>query len=293
MSEKASVSVIIPTYNRAFYLEKAIQSVLDQSYPDFDVIVVDDGSTDNTAEVVRKFKGVMLIQQQNLGVAVARNTGIHRTRGKYVAFLDDDDLWLPGKLEKQVAYMEDHPATGMVYSAYQTIDSHDTVTGEVTHVVSGQVWHDFMFGVPIAPPTVMVRREVLDTVGVFDKSLRLGEDLDLWIRIARRYPIHGMKEPLVQYRIHNSNTAKPIDGVIAVREYIYDKQFASGNDHNWILRRQVRASSYYWAGLERLNQTRGVPPEVRAWLFRGMRWWPFSRRGGLLAARVIARSVRG
>ncbi|MGB9751120.1 MAG: hypothetical protein C0183_21925 [Roseiflexus castenholzii] len=201
------VSVVITAYNAAEYLSAAIESVLAQSHPADDVVVVDDGSTDASAAVAQSYahRGVRLIRQDNQGPGAARNRGIRETSGELVAFLDGDDLWLPNKLERQLVCLVAHPETVMVSCLRWRWDQ---TTGER---------HIEYFGVPPGrilahenvvrnvignPSMTLIRRSVFDAVGMFDTQLRWGQDWDLFIRIASYGPVGFVEEPLMIYRWH-------------------------------------------------------------------------------------------
>lgn len=199
-----SVSVIIPTYQRANLVSQAIESVLAQTYTDYEIIVVIDGSTDNTKEVLAQFKDkITVIYQENKGLSAARNTGIMATKGLYVAFLDDDDLWAPNKLEKQLACFESNPKIGLVYSDGFFFNEKSVLPDKWTSVYPPPpVWQFlalFARNVILAS-TVVVPRECLEEVGLFDETLKSCEDYDLWLRIIEKFPIYFLNEPLGYYR---------------------------------------------------------------------------------------------
>lgn len=192
------VSVIIPTYNRADYLAEAIRSVQAQTHPDVEIIVADDGSTDNTAEVVARFgEDVTYLPLPHRGQpAATRNEGLRAAKGEFVAFLDSDDLFLPGKLALQLAACEAHPETGLVYSDGHYFH-HDPQqpTGHLLDgfpTPSGDVFAELLRGnFLVSPGQVLIRQECFDAVGVFDEdpALWVSEDYDLWLRIAACYPV--------------------------------------------------------------------------------------------------------
>ncbi|HTI51433.1 MAG TPA: glycosyltransferase family 2 protein [Planctomycetaceae bacterium] len=203
------VSVIIPTYNRASLVCAAIESVLGQGYPNLEVLVIDDGSTDDTAQVVARFgTPVRYVRQSNAGAASARNRGIELATGELVAFLDSDDLFLPGKLKEQVQCFQQQPALVLVYCWFSVLDEWGRcrlgrrcrLTGHVAQELLAQSMQG-----PLATPTVMVRRPALFEAGLFDESMTLSEDTDLWCRLARRGPIALIPEVLVQVRRHSGN----------------------------------------------------------------------------------------
>jgi len=210
--QSPKVSVIIPTYNYAHFLPEAIQSVLAQTFQDFELFVVDDGSTDNTREVVAGFgRRVNYIYQKNKGYSAARNVGIRLSQGEVVAFLDADDTWLPEKLEVQVAYLDNHPEVGIVYSHFLVVDRDGNVLPqpERTHY-SGMIFERLLLGNFIGMPTVAVRRECFAGIGPFDESLRTTADWELWLRLTRKNRVGYMDQPLAKYRLHGSSMHRNI-----------------------------------------------------------------------------------
>ena len=225
------VSVIIACYNGAAYLADAIQSVLDQTYEEFEIIVVDDGSTDNTPAVAGGFDDprVRYIRQENKGRSNARNTGINASRGRYVAFLDADDLFLPHKLEVQVRYLDECPAVGLAAGGHAYVDAAGTPLHEVhpwrAHTDLGlQAW---LLGCLAAIHATLVRREWLERVGGFDETLHRAEDWDLWLRLAHAgCPRAWVEQVVCCYRMHSGQSVR--DGY-ALRQGVFavlDKFFA-------------------------------------------------------------------
>ncbi|WP_375512534.1 glycosyltransferase family 2 protein [uncultured Nostoc sp.] len=200
-----NVSVIIPTFQRADLVSETIESVLAQTYTDYEIIVVNDGSTDNTREVLAKFKDkITVIDQENKGLATARNTGIMASQGQYIAFVDDDDLWIPNKLEKQIPCFESNPNIGLVYSNIVFFDDNCVFTSKIWPKGShppGVLKSWMLFMVDYIPvPTVVVRRECLDKVGLFDQTLTSCEDYDLWLRIIEKFSVHFLNKTVAFYR---------------------------------------------------------------------------------------------
>lgn len=193
------VSVVIPAYNAAATIGEALASVFAQTFDDYEVVVVDDGSTDETAAVVRALGGrVTLVRQENGGPGAARNAGIRASRGHLVAFLDADDRWLPHKLEAQVAYFRLYPQTGLLHAAVAGRESEAGAGAFEEHPRPPRhVFCDlFHTDYAIATLTVMARRDVLDAVGLFDERRTVHvEDWDLWLRVAARYPIGYLSQP--------------------------------------------------------------------------------------------------
>lgn len=200
-----NVSVIIPTYQRSHLVSQAIESVLAQTYTDYEIIVVNDGSTDNTKEVLAGFGDrITVIHQVNKGLSATRNTAIMAAQGKYIAFLDDDDIWLPDKLEKQIACLELQPNIGLVYSDIfyfndQGLLPHTYLQRYPAPPVQDN-WVLFVRNLIPTPSAVVMRRECFDEVGLFDETLKSCEDYDLWLRLTEKWPIHLLNEPLIRYR---------------------------------------------------------------------------------------------
>jgi glycosyltransferase involved in cell wall biosynthesis len=206
-----SVSVVIAAYNMAQYVEQAVRSVLAQTCEDLEVIVVDDGSTDGTAQVMDAFAGdhrVRLVRQQNLGQPKAKNAGIRAARGAFIAFCDADDLWDPRKLERQMPAFAD-PDVGVVYSRTMMIDGAGRQTGETSgDGPSGYVLPQLFVRNFVPFGTAVVRRSILDACGMFDESLAMGIDWDLWLRVARTWKFVLVAEPLYLYRVWPGQMSK-------------------------------------------------------------------------------------
>lgn len=198
-----SVSVVIPTYNRAGHIGRAIQSVLAQTFEDFEVLIVDDGSTDNSEEIIHGFNDgriLYLRRESNGGAAAARNTGIQAARGEFIAFLDSDDEWLPDKLQKLVAkFSSAERSTALVYSdvVFRDVKT-ETVLKNRNPKYEGYV-HELLLQDDFIGTcsSTMVRTDAVKRVGGFDVSLPSRQDWDLWIRIARQYPIGYVPAPLL------------------------------------------------------------------------------------------------
>lgn len=206
------VSVIIPTYNRAEYVAQAVESVLNQTYSEIETIVVDDGSTDSTPEVLRKYQDkINYIYQERSERSKARNEGFRHSKGDCIAFLDSDDVWLPTKIEKQVRVFNEQPDVGLVYTGIQFIDTNGApCSGRLCwdEPVREALYEDLMTHNVITGSlsSIIVLRECLDRVGLFDESMIACEDLDLYRRIAKYYEFHKIDLPLVKVRIHGDNT---------------------------------------------------------------------------------------
>lgn len=225
------VSVIVPTYNRADLLRETIDSILNQTFKDFELIIVDNYSTDDTEKVIKSYKDkrIRYFKNHNNGiVAVNRNFAIKKSKGEYIALCDDDDLWLPQKLEKQLLEFEKGEQIGLVCTNGFSFDE----TGEhrkMLKSMSGYFsFEDLLINNTIICPSVMVKKSVLEDVGIFDESREIftGEDYELWLRIAKKYKIRYLGTPLVKYRTHAGALNKTyLDGdkILKVSKEIYKK----------------------------------------------------------------------
>jgi len=208
------VSVVIPTCNRAHDVCDAIDSALGQTFRDLEVLVVDDGSTDDTPEVIRRRFGseprLELLRQANAGAGAARNRGIRRARGEYVAFLDSDDLWLPEKLELQIAHLDAHPAAGLVFCDLFFEEPGRRVRRfEATRFAGDTSLRGLVErGFPLCTPAVVARRQALLEVGLFDETLRCAQDWDLWIRLLARTPAVYVDRPMGIVRRRGGNLSR-------------------------------------------------------------------------------------
>ena len=223
--EHKLVSVIIPAYNAAPYVVAAVDSALAQTYAPVEIVVVDDGSTDGTAEVLRPYREagtITYIYQKNAGLSSARNTGIRAARGDYVALLDSDDLFLPEKLLRQIGYLEVHPACGISYCAiahfHEEEPSHmlnlDYAYYSGADVFSALLWKNF-----INPLSVVLRRSVFDIIGYFDENLKRSEDWDFWIRAAHAgIRFDYLPEVLAQYRMRKGSMSYGAASDVARKE---------------------------------------------------------------------------
>jgi glycosyltransferase involved in cell wall biosynthesis len=195
------VTVIIPTYNRRDLVREAIASVTAQSYTDCEVIVVDDGSDDGTAEVVQQFARIRYIYQPNHGVSAARNAGVALAQGELLAFLDSDDLWQPRKLECQVALFDQDPGIQICQTDEMWIRDGVRVNPHNKHrKTGGDIFARSLELCLVSPSAVMMRRALFEELGGFDETLPACEDYDLWLRITTRLPVHFIEMPLVVKR---------------------------------------------------------------------------------------------
>jgi len=229
-----AVSVVIPTYNRAEMLAQALRSVRAQTFTDYEIVIVDDGSTDGTAEVVGSFtdERIKYLRQENRGSSAARNAGIDWAEGKYVAFLDSDDAWLPEKLEVQVAAFERHPTVGLVSCRSLTIDpSNECVLPlELLRPPGDEIVADFHREIIVSnrfmTPALVVKREIIERVGGFDESLRYAQDWDLWIRIARECECCLLGRYLAAVRVHPESATSSLAGTLEADLTVLNKNLS-------------------------------------------------------------------
>jgi glycosyltransferase involved in cell wall biosynthesis len=215
MKLKPLVSIIMPAFNAGKTINESISSVINQSYKNWELIVVNDGSKDNTSEIVKKFKNenILLIEQINKGVSNARNVGIHNSKGEYIAFLDADDLWEISKLEKSILAFE-LTLCDLVYSKIKIFkniinDASSFVYREL--VVEKDDYYRLLIYDYIPTLTVVIKKSILEKIGYFDELLNGTEDWDLWIRITKEYKINFVQEELAYYRNHENGLSKKSD----------------------------------------------------------------------------------
>jgi glycosyltransferase involved in cell wall biosynthesis len=193
------VSVIIPSYNRAHLLERAINSVLRQTFTEFELIFVDDGSTDSTPDVMRKFQDRLIeIRQEHAGVSAARNAGIQHSSGQLLAFLDSDDEWYPDKLNRQVGMYNEESLFFICHTDETWMRNGKEVRQKKIHAKQGgRFFKRALERCLISPSSVIIARSLFDRIGYFDESLPAGEDYDLWLRITAYYEVEFIPEPLI------------------------------------------------------------------------------------------------
>jgi len=226
------ISVVITCFNIRDYVADALRSVLAQSYPRMEIIIVDDGSTDDSRNVLAEFfsdERVRYVAKENGGPSSARNRGITLAHGEFIAFLDGDDLWESEKLSRQMVALYDNQAAGMVFCDFSTFDSTGSMAVRKNaslflHLQSVKYEYLISRSNFIYPSTVIVRRTAFDRCGVFDETLRGPEDYDMWLRIAREFDVIGLQESLVNIRQHSSNLSKNIAGMISNERAAIDKQ---------------------------------------------------------------------
>ncbi|MFC1848268.1 glycosyltransferase family 2 protein [Chloroflexota bacterium] len=270
------VSVIIPSYNRASLVTRAIDSVLVQTYPYLEVVVVDDGSTDNTTDVVGSYadERVKCVKhRKNRGVSAARNAGINVSRGEFIGFLDSDDEWLPEKLERQVEKFKSASVnTGLVYGGYEVIDSgsNKTISWE-NPKKRGPVFRYLLKEDFIGSPTPLVKRECFEKAGCFDEELQFCEDWDMWLRIAQYYEFDYVGETVAKFYVSQFQTTS--DSYRALQNlskfwakhhtYLSEEPAILAHHFKWAAQRYLIEREYGTARTYFANAVRARPLDVR------------------------------
>ena len=258
-----NISVIIPTFNRKETLKRAIQSVLMQSYTPYEIIVIDDGSDDGTKEWLKdKYPNVKYIYQMNSGVSSARNKGIKFARGDWIALLDSDDEWLPSKLKDQANEIESNPAAKFLHTNEIWIRNGVRVNQMKKHKkYGGYIFEKCLDMCRISPSSVLIKKDIFDEIGMFDETLKVCEDYDLWLRFASKYPVHFLDQPLIKkYGGHSDQLSKVDDGIESYRIRSLKKIMNSGilNKKQKTITKDVLVKKMYIyaKGLEKRNKIR-------------------------------------
>lgn len=280
------VSVIIPNYNTAKYIADAIESVLSQAYQNFELIVVDDGSTDNTKEVVQKYINqptFKYIFQENKGLSAARNTGIKASQGEFIAFLDADDIWLPEKLEHQIKLMDSDKVGIVSCSGYTTNEKGEILDTFIKKNYSNRylLLRDLSMKNVVSGggSTALVRKTCFDVIGLFDENLKSSEDWDMWLRIAQRFDIIFVEKPLVKIRVRNNSMCSSSNATKMLRYelLVIDKLFSSKsslNLFNFLLKRKIYGYRYFRAS----NSCKliGNDKDAKRYILKSFYLYPFN-----------------
>jgi glycosyltransferase involved in cell wall biosynthesis len=269
-----TVSIIIPTYNREHVLGRAVQSVLAQTYQDFELIIVDDGSTDNTEKLVKSFTSekIRYIQhRENKGVAAARNTGIRSAKGDYIAFQDSDDEWLPEKLEKQMrAFATAPPEVGIVYTGFLMITTKKREYKPSAAVTpkDGDIFRSLLRGEYLASPQAsVVKRECFERVGMFDEHFPPMEDRELFLRFSKHYQFKYINEPLLLYYPQPDSASRNIRAIIRAYKLILETYFEDIKQDKRLLARHYLRLGHFLCSSGELSQGRD-------YLIRSIKMYP-------------------
>lgn len=274
-----TVSVVIPTYNRAHLTGRAIRSVLNQTYHDFEIIVVDDGSTDNTEEVIKKIqeqdKRIRYIQhEKNKGAAAARNTGIKAAQGEYIAFQDSDDEWLPEKLEKQMKAFATAPAgVGVVYTGHWRIEDNKKIYMPSSMVTQkeGNIHKELLkegFGFVITPSAV-IRKKCFEKSGMFDENLPRLQEWELFIRVSKYYKFKCIDEPLVNSYCKSDSISTSHEALIKALEIILTRHYEDFKENGKSLSKRYYSIGIFLCSNNKIKQG-------RSYLIKAVKIYPFN-----------------
>lgn len=254
------VSIIIPVFNASKFIDQTLQSVFTQTFRDYEILAIDDGSTDDSLKKLKSYEPLIKVFSiPNSGPAAARNVGLKYACGKYIAFLDSDDLWLENKLEEQVNYLDKHDDVGLLFSEalmFMDKNGQHSILTQFGYTVE-PTFAKLVYGNFIPTLTVMIRRECVNNVGFFNASLKGTEDHEYWLRIVSRYKMAGISRPLALYRIHNNNligNAKDInrcmtlalDALIEAEKSLPDMWHHHNIDKNMMLARIHIKTASLW-----------------------------------------------
>lgn len=292
------ISVVIPCFNAERYVVATIRSVLSQKWPNIEIILIDDGSKDGSAQLVRNtFPTVKVVRQANQGVAAARNKGIALAKGDWIAFLDADDIWLDEKLACQWQQLQENPSVRMNYTAWRVWLSEDPTPAEALlnelksipndshHYVgaSGWIYPELLLDCLVWTSTVLAHRSVFEEVGTFDTSLRIGEDYDLWLRASRVTQILQVPQPLALYRTHSANITrsaptKNYQGIV-IKRALDRWAFTSPDGTSASSEKVYRALARTWSDFGSASLAAGLT--AQAW------------QGGMMSIKTYWRQVSG
>ena len=275
------VSVVIPVYNGSEFISETISSVLSQEFTDYEIIVVDDGSTDNSAEIIASFsEKVRYFKKANGGQASARNTGILNALGKYIAFLDADDLWVMEKLKIEVEVLESSKAKWIYSDAFAFSGDIGNILYKFSNNLTqyeGDILESLIISCFIPSPTPIVEKGVFKVTGLFneDPKMRNREDWDMWLRIAARYPVKLVSQPLAYYRVHSSSATGSEKRFSSVNGYLLTIEEAVKREPIRLgpLRNKVLSKLYFGEArsLASINHSK----EARKMLINSMKFRPF------------------
>lgn len=289
---KPEVSVIIPTYNRPHYLSSAIASVYNQTFHNFEIVVVDDASKEDIRSIVNRYTDgriKYIVHTHNKGEAAARNTGLANSEADYIAFLDDDDEWFPQKLQLQYELLSNSPPTiGAVYTGQLWVE-YDTgrILNQIIPDKRGNIYNHMMIDNAVGTPSsVTVRRDCFKTVGLFDERIHYPLDYDMWIRISKHYGFEYIRDPLVKYRVHPNRLSSDVGSVILGWEGLLKK-------HRQFFLTNKRAFSQHYRTLGHICRDIGMFEKSRDLLFAATRICPYEVRNYTSLLKLLTFSLIG
>ena len=242
------ISVVIPAYNVEDYIADAIESALSQSYRAGEIIVVNDGSTDNTASILLKFeKSITIIHQKNAGLAATRNRGANEAHGNVIAFLDADDIWLPQKLQTQAEKLN---SFDIVYSNRLNFGERGDLPelqSDVSEMMEGDIWESLLLGNFITASSVVIKKPLFDKMGGFNETFRYCEDWDIWLRCSENHSVGYCSEPLVRYRFRADSLSKNHLAMLKMRELVIMRALQSQRGQLLPAQKRRNALASTWA----------------------------------------------
>ncbi|MBK1871747.1 glycosyltransferase [Marinobacter sp. 1-3A] len=260
-NSRSLVSVIVPVYNREKLVTETVASILGQTYRPIEIILINDGSTDSSLNVMQTLQQqhpslVRIIDQENQGQTISRNQGIAAANGKYIAFLDSDDLWVPDKLELQIPLFDE--GVGLVYGGVELINESGETTGldPCDPQIQGSIFPQLLVKNRMTGGSVVVLREALDKVGMFDPEFSAAENWDLWLRICKKYEVRLVNKPVVKYRLHQSNMSKDIILMQDAKRQIIEKHCDRHSSDKLVARysKLAEADLFYKLGVHCFSQ---------------------------------------
>lgn len=287
------VSVIVPVYNREHLVGKTIDSILAQSYPAVEIVAINDGSTDGSLSILTAYSQrhagkITVIDQANGGQVRARNCGIRRSRGEYIAFLDSDDTWAREKLTLQIPLFRDN--VGLVYSGINEVDAQGAVVRKVLPEpgMRGEIYRHLLVRNRMTGGTVVVTRKALDEAGHFDESFRAAENWDLWIRIARRFAADFVDQPLLNYLKHGGNMSQDGERMAAANWAMLQKHIPSVPSEEQLTKSYLEAYAHYYYQLGVHCFGQGSYGEARQMFRRCWKYVPSYKDSVLRTVRTFA-----
>lgn len=293
----ATVDIIIPAYNAARYLHAAIDSVISQTFTDWRIILVNDGSTDETGAIANEFQRklgdrMLVINQPNGGLPAARNAAVRNSSAEFLAILDADDVWLPGRLAESLKAFESRPEVGLSYGLITRIDADgnpmETFVGNPRNAEGNIARSIYLRKVELPCPTITFRRKCVEEVGLFDETMRATEDRDMWLRIAFRYQVAFIPKVIAYYRTSANSMSGDLNRMFNAQRNFIQKHY--GAPGCGFVTRQIALSRAYKQRAEGLLQ-RQAPGAAILTSLQACAIWPFSTDNLRTAASVAVRSI--
>ena len=294
----ATFDIIIPAYNAARYLEAAIESVIAQDFEDWRILLVNDGSTDDTASIAAGYAHklgakMIVITQPNAGLPAARNAALRVATAEFLAILDADDVWLPCRLRESLASLSSKPNAGLSYGLITRINEGggtlSTFAGNPAFAEGRIAPYIYMRMVELPCPTVTIRRSCLATVGEFDETMRATEDRDFWLRVALRYEVAFVPKVIAQYRMSTGSMSTDLDRMMRAQFRFIDKHFGASGC-GWRERQVARAR--VWKQRGELLSARNQRWRAMSSAWHALRLWPFAADNLRTSLSLTARLLR-